>query len=138
MAEHKTLFEKLEKASISKKRSLRSQFEDIYEQVEKAISSGVSHEIIVGLLNDDGFTITLKSFRNVLARVRKKHNYQAIKTDSKKSVLRSDESKPTNPKTSLFKSSIQEIKKTTNEIDLDDLTKIGRQRMRNKLKENKK
>ena len=137
MAEHKTLFEKLEKASISKKRSLRSQFKDIYEQVEKAISSGVSHEIIVDLLNDDGFTITLKSFRNVLARVRKKHNDQAVKAVSISPAVKPVELKQATQSESTLKDSIQDIKKTEDDIDLDELAKIGRQRMKNKRKEQK-
>ena len=127
----------LNKASKSSERSLRSRLDEHYQQIEEAISSGVTHLTIIEILNDKGIEVGINSFRSALKALRKKHNYQATKANSKKPVSSSFE-KPTNPKTSLSKDSIQEIKNTEDEIDLDDLAKIGRQRMKEKLKEKKK
>jgi hypothetical protein len=128
----------LNKASKSTERSLRSRLDEYYNQIEEAISSGVTHQTIIEILNEKGIEIGINSFRSALKALRKKHNYQAIKPDTKKTVVSSFESKPKNSETSLSKDSIKEIKNTEDEIDLDDLAKIGRQRMKDKLKENKK
>lgn len=129
----------LNKASKSTERSLRSRLDEYYQQIEEAISSGVTHQTIIEIFNEKGIEMGINSFRSTLKALRKKHNYQAIKIDSKKPVSSSFELKPkSTTKTSLSKDSIQEIKNTEDEIDLDDLAKIGRQRMKDKLKEKKK
>lgn len=129
----------LNKASKSTDRSLRSRLDEYYQQIEEAISSGVTHQTIIEIFNEKGIEMGINSFRSTLKALRKKHKYQAIKIDSKKPVSNSFELKPkSTTKTSLSKDSIQEIKNTEDEIDLDDLAKIGRQRMKDKLKENKK
>ena len=127
--------EALTQASKSSERSLRSRLDEHYQQIEEAISSGVTHQTIVEIFNDKGIEVGLNSFRSALKALRKKHNYQATKADSKKPVSSSFES---NPATSLSKDSIQEIKNTEDEIDLDDLAKIGQKRMKDKYKERKK
>ena len=129
----------LTQASQSSERSLRSRLDEHYQHIEDAISSGVTHQTIVEIFNDKGIEVGLNSFRSALKALRKKHNDPATKADSKKPVSSSFESKPaTNPETALSKDSIQEIKNTEDEIDLDDLAKIGQKRMKDKYKERKK
>ena len=99
----------LNEASKATERSLRSRLDEYYEQIEDAISSGVTHQTIIKIFNEKGFKMGISSFRSALNALRKKYNYS---------------------KTSLAKDSMKEIKNTEDEIDLDDLAKIGRQRMK--------
>ena len=99
----------LNEASKATERSLRSSLDEYYEQIEDAISSGVTHQTIIKIFNEKGFKMGISSFRGALNALRKKYNYS---------------------KTSLAKDSMKEIKNTEDEIDLDDLAKIGRQRMK--------
>ena len=127
--------EALNQASKSSERSLRSRLDEYYNQIEEAISSGVTHQTIIEILNEKGIEIGINSFRSALKALRKKHNYQAVKAVS---ISPAAEPKQATKSESTLKDSIQEIKNTEDDIDLDDLAKIGRQRMKNKLKENKK
>jgi len=128
----------LNQASKSSERSLRSRLDEYYKQIEEAISSGVTHQTIIEILNEKGIEIGINSFRSALKALRKKHNDQVVKAVSISPAVKPLEPKQATKSESTLKDSIQEIKNTEDEIDLDDLAKIGRQRMKNKLKEKKK
>lgn len=53
-------------------RSDTARLRDIYNEVEAALSAGVTHTAILEALHADGFTLTLNAFRSALYRMRKK------------------------------------------------------------------
>ena len=72
MSENNTLKNQLRLAAKGKNRSLAAKLNDVFDEVENAISQGVRHDEIVALLINDGLDFTLKSFRNTLFYLRKK------------------------------------------------------------------
>lgn len=53
-------------------RSETARLRDVYPDVEAAIAAGVSRAAILEKLQENGFTMTLKSFESALYRIRKK------------------------------------------------------------------
>ncbi len=124
--------EALSLASKSTTRTLRSRIEEHYIEIEETISSGVNHQKIVEILNDKGIKIGINTFRDVLQSLRKKNNYKNNKPGFKENITKSKKSDLEN-----IKEEIQKIKNSNNDLDLDKLAKIGRNKMRDKLKDKK-
>jgi hypothetical protein len=59
-------------ATGDKNRSETARLFDIVDEVEAALAAGVSRAAVLQALNDQGFTMTLKSFESALYRIRKK------------------------------------------------------------------
>lgn len=59
-------------ATGDKSRSETARLRDIVDEVEAALAAGVSRAAVLQALNDQGFTMTLKSFESALYRIRKK------------------------------------------------------------------
>lgn len=115
--------EQLAKASGTKTRPLRARISDILDDIEKAISSGVSHKEIVIILNENDFKVTLTSFRKALYIARKKAAGQpAIR---KPASVRTAVEKQVKPQ--------KDSSKEADEIDLKALGKLGSKTKRNRL-----
>ena len=69
-------------ATGDKSRSETARLRDIVDEVEAALSAGVSRAAVLEALNAQGFTMTLKSFESALYRIRKKRT-QAAKPAAK-------------------------------------------------------
>ena len=59
-------------ATGNKSRSETARLRDLVDEVEATLAAGVSRAAVLGALNDQGFTMTLKSFESALYRIRKK------------------------------------------------------------------
>jgi hypothetical protein len=93
------------------------------DDIEKAISSGVSHDEIVIILNENGFKLTVKSFRKALYSARKKAAGQpAIRQPA-----------PVRPTAEKQVSPQKDSSKEADEIDLKALGKLGSKTKRNRL-----
>lgn len=114
--------EQLAKASGTKTRPLRARISDILDDIEKAISSGVSHKEIVIILNENDFKVTLSSFRKALFIARKK---AAGKTVIRKPVK-------VQPKAEIQAKPQKDYSKEADEIDLKALGKLGSKTKRNR------
>lgn len=121
MNEKTNISKQLNKAASDKSRPIISRFRDVLDDVEKAISSGVTHEEILIILNENGLAMSLKSFRNVLYKARKKaankpviSNQKTIKKPAKKTALIERDSS-----------------KEAEGIDLKALSKLGSKTKRN-------
>lgn len=55
-------------------RSETARLRDIFDEVEKALQSGVKREAVLAALHEQGFTMTLASFKSALQRIRKERN----------------------------------------------------------------
>lgn len=64
-------------ATGDKSRSETARLRDIVDEVEAALSAGVSRAAVLEALNGQGFTMTLKSFESALYRIRKKRTQPA-------------------------------------------------------------
>ena len=64
------------------KRTKAGRFRDVYPDVEAAISSGVSHEVIVEVLKEGGLDMSIATFRSTLQRIRAKQPKNSLKTES--------------------------------------------------------
>lgn len=64
-------------ATGDKSRSETARLRDIVDEVEAALAAGVSRAAVLQALNDQGFTMTLKSFESALYRIRKKRTQPA-------------------------------------------------------------
>ena len=64
-------------ATGDKSRSETARLRDIVDEVEAALAAGVSRAAVLEALNDQGFTMTLKSFESALYRIRKKRTQPA-------------------------------------------------------------
>tara|TARA_R110002111_G_scaffold115634_13_gene176623 strand:+ start:3377 stop:3739 length:363 start_codon:yes stop_codon:yes gene_type:complete len=109
--------QQLGKAIKSAKRPTASKFMDVLSSVEQSISSGVAHEEIVAILNENGFDLTLKSFRNALYRARQK-------VKNKPTEKLAPPSRPPAEK-STIKKPMHKSKKIEPVIDLKALSKLG-------------
>lgn len=58
-------------ATGDKARSETARLRDVFDEVEAALSAGVSRAAVLDALHDQGFTMTLKSFESALYRIRK-------------------------------------------------------------------
>lgn len=63
-------------ATGDKARSETARLKDVIDEIEAALSAGVSRAAIVDALHEQGFTMTLKSFESALYRIRKKRREQ--------------------------------------------------------------
>jgi hypothetical protein len=52
-------------------RSETSRLRDVFSEVEKALAAGVSRQVVLDALHQDGFTMNLKTFEKALYRIRK-------------------------------------------------------------------
>lgn len=111
----------LESASLDNKRSLTARIDDVLDDIEKAISSGVGHEEIIIILNDNGFDLTLRSFRDSIYRARKK---RADKGSEKPKFIRPAASSQKATKQQPKDEASKPLADTEN-IDFRDLTKLG-------------
>lgn len=64
------------------KRSKAGRLRDVYPDVEAAISSGVSHEVIVEALKEGGLNMSIASFRSTLQRIRENQPRSSLKTEN--------------------------------------------------------
>ncbi|WP_234417007.1 hypothetical protein [Xanthomonas fragariae] len=60
-----------ELAKGDKNRSETARLRDVIDEVEAAITAGVSRSAVLEALHGQGFTMTLKSFESALYRIRK-------------------------------------------------------------------
>ncbi|MEQ7770327.1 hypothetical protein [Xanthomonas hortorum] len=60
-----------ELAKGDKSRSETARLRDVIDEVEAAITAGVSRSAVLEALHGQGFTMTLKSFESALYRIRK-------------------------------------------------------------------
>lgn len=73
--EKKTTSERLRALAVNEtKRSTFSRIYDLIDDIEAALSAGVSRSLVVNELNEDGFKITLSTFENIIRRIRKQRN----------------------------------------------------------------
>lgn len=59
-------------ASNNEKRTKSSQLNDVFNDVENALKSGISRQSVIELLAENGLVISMKSFESTLARLRGK------------------------------------------------------------------
>lgn len=78
----------LELANAPDKRSTTSRVAEHFAEIENAFHSGVSRTAILETLNRHGISISLKTFDNVLYRLRKKQASDPV-TSKKVSVINS-------------------------------------------------
>jgi hypothetical protein len=52
-------------------RSETSRLRGVFSEVEKALAAGVSRQVVLDALHQDGFTMNLKTFEKALYRIRK-------------------------------------------------------------------
>lgn len=107
--------DQLDKASRADSRSVRARISDVLDDIEKAISSGVSHDEIVIVLNENGFDLSIKSFRNALYQARKK-------TNTRTAISKPVTIRPAAEKTT---STQKDSGKEAEGIDLKALSKLG-------------
>ena len=72
----------LELAEVDKNRSEAKRFFETLDAIELALKAGVHREKIIKTLNEQGFAMTLNSFKNALYRARKKRGKLATTTNS--------------------------------------------------------
>jgi hypothetical protein len=76
--EKTTLSEQLRELAKSPKKSKASQLYEILDDVEFALSAGVTHAVVVQKLAQNGLQFTLPSFENTLHRVRQRKKKQSV------------------------------------------------------------
>ncbi len=114
-------------ATGDKNRSETARLRDIMDEVENALTSGVSRLAILEALNEQGFTMTIKSFESALYRIRKKRTRSAEKISYGSHFAPCNQSVQT-PQQSSKEPQVRimnpaDIRKSRHrEIDLDDLT----------------
>jgi len=124
MSENNTLKNQLRLAAKGKNRSLAAKLNDVFDEVENAISQGVRHDEIVALLINDGLDFTLKSFRNTLFYLRKK---KAGNKDKKTVAIKREPTKKQRVHTLDLpeKSPEHAAKDNKQNLDLKALSKLG-------------
>lgn len=55
-------------------RSETARLRDIFDDVETVLQSGVQREVVLATLHEKGFTMTPKSFKSALQRIRKERS----------------------------------------------------------------
>ncbi len=118
-------------ATGDKSRSETARLRDIVDEVEAALAAGVSRAAVLQALNDQGFTMTLKSFESALYRIRKKrtqpakpaakigHDQIAAQAGQPAQAPREE---PTGEPQARITNPADIRKSRRREIDLDDLT----------------
>ncbi|MDC6237003.1 hypothetical protein PP724_22835 [Ralstonia solanacearum] len=88
-------------AQEDKGRSETARLRDVFGEVEAALDAGVKRQTILEALNEQGFTMTLKSFESALYRIRKqqKTGHQAERTPAPQTAALPAKTQPT-PSTS--------------------------------------
>jgi septal ring-binding cell division protein DamX len=76
--EKTTLSEQLRELAKSPKKSKASQLFEILDDVEFALSAGVTHAVVVQKLAQNGLQFTLPSFENTLHRVRQRKKKKSV------------------------------------------------------------
>lgn len=66
-----------ELVSNNNARSETARLRDIFDEVEKVLQSGVKREAVLALLHDNGFSMTMASFKSALQRIRKERRIKA-------------------------------------------------------------
>lgn len=66
-----------------KNRSDSSKLEEIFDEIEVAMAAGNKRTTIVKALNSSGFNLTLRSFDQIMYRIRQKNKNSAIKVAPK-------------------------------------------------------
>lgn len=80
--------------SERKKRTKISQIREIFDEIETALSSGISRAIVVEKLNEAGIEISFSSFVSALHVIRKEKNLIPKKTNSAKNETTKKEIEP--------------------------------------------
>lgn len=75
MAENR-FAEVVRKLAGTENRSDTARLRDIFEDVEVALSAGVTHAALVAALNAEGFALSVRSFQSALYRLRAKNTAQ--------------------------------------------------------------
>lgn len=116
-------------ASNNEKRTKSSQLNDVFNDVENALKSGISRQSIIELLAENGLVISMKSFESTLARLRKKR-----KKEIKNSQVISENSLKTNQTNDISQGKITEYKpKDIITYDNDDDGYTGKKLTRKEL-----
>lgn len=76
--EKTTLSEQLRELAKSPKKSKATQLFEILDDVEFALSAGVTHAVVVQKLAQNGLQFTLPSFENTLHRVRQRNKKKSV------------------------------------------------------------
>ncbi|EMO4164938.1 hypothetical protein R7Q53_004007 [Morganella morganii] len=118
-------------ATGDKSRSETARLRDIVDEVEAALAAGVSRAAVLEALNDQGFTMTLKSFESALYRIRKKRTQPAKPTAKighdqiaapASQPAQAPREEPTGEPQARITNPADIRKSRRREIDLDDLT----------------
>jgi len=72
--EMEQLTESLKALACSRARSETARLRDILDEIETALSAGVSRDAVFNTLREQGFRMTFKSFESALYRIRKKQS----------------------------------------------------------------
>jgi hypothetical protein len=88
-----------ELAKGDKSRSETARLRDVIDEVEAALTAGVSRSAVLDALHGQGFTMTLKSFESALYRIRKQRGQGTAGTPAVPvpAPLRHDEKPPASP-----------------------------------------
>lgn len=73
-------------------RSETARLKDIIDDIEAALSAGVSRAAVLKTLHDQGFTMTAKSFESALYRIRKQRSKKEQQSD--KALTHENQDKP--------------------------------------------
>lgn len=66
------------------------QLDDIFDEIEKALSAGLSHLAVINILNENGLEISLNTFRVTMTRLRKKRKSIAVIPVQQNEIKRGD------------------------------------------------
>lgn len=81
-----SISEALSELTKSKNRSLTAQLRDVFDDVEKALSAGVSRAEVLDTLNKQGLEISKDAFGSALYRIRKERKERKEEEDEKVST----------------------------------------------------
>ena len=117
-------------ATGDKSRSETARLRDIVDEVEAALAAGVSRAAVLQALNDQGFTMTLKSFESALYRIRKKRTQPAKpvaklghdQAEPASQPAQAPQEEPAKDPQARITNPADIRKSRRREIDLDDLT----------------
>ena len=118
-------------ATGDKSRWETARLRDIVDEVEAALSAGVSRAAVLEALNAQGFTMTLKSFESALYRIRKKRTQPAKPaaklghdqaTEPASQPAQAPQQEPTGEPQARITNPADIRKSRRREIDLDDLS----------------
>ncbi|WP_440057884.1 hypothetical protein [Pseudomonas fragariae (ex Marin et al. 2024)] len=86
-----TLSEKLqEMARNHGSRSNTARLRDVFDDVEAALTAGVSRDAVLAALNDDGIAMTKQTFDKALFRIRKERSGKAAINNGKTGTITHD------------------------------------------------